>query len=129
MELISEYMAEAGRRQQTTEIVSKFYDRKLRLERRKGAPKILNRGSEYHVPFPLPCCTRYRTGFGLLITFVAILVALRDVNIDKNNDVQGLPNLIGGLSGKFVSSIAALLAATVHALIEKPNLNLKPKPK
>jgi hypothetical protein len=63
------------------------------------------------------------TGFGLLITFVAILVALRDVNIDQNNEVQGLPNLIGGLSGKFVSSIAALLAATVYALIEKPMLH------
>lgn len=80
-------------------------------------------------PFPCHAARDIVTGFGLLITFVAILVALRDVNIDKNNEVQGLPNLIGGLSGKFVSSIAALLAATVYALIEKPNLNLKPKPK
>jgi hypothetical protein len=64
------------------------------------------------------------TGFGLLITFVAILVALGDVTIDANNEVQGLHKLIGGLSGKFVSSIAALLAATIYALIEKPILHL-----
>jgi hypothetical protein len=77
---------------------------------------VINRGFFQAVPGIV-------TGFGLLITFIAILVALRDVNIDKNNEVQGLPNLIGGLSGKFVSSIAALLAATVYALIEKPILH------
>lgn len=59
------------------------------------------------------------TGAGLLITFLAILVALLDVRIEDNR-VQGIENLIQGLSGKFVSSIAALGAATVYLLMEKP---------
>ncbi len=61
------------------------------------------------------------TAIGLLMTFVAILVGLLDVNIDKaSSKVTGLENLIGGLSGKFISSVAALFAATVFMLIEKP---------
>jgi hypothetical protein len=63
------------------------------------------------------------TGFGLLVTFLAILVALMDVKISASNEVQGLSNLIGGLSGKFVSSIAALAAATIYSLFEKPLLH------
>jgi hypothetical protein len=59
------------------------------------------------------------TGTGLLFTFLAILVALLDVKLE-NNRVQGLELLIQGLSGKFVSSIAALLAATLFLLCEKP---------
>jgi hypothetical protein len=59
------------------------------------------------------------TGAGLLITFLAILVALLDVRIEDNR-VQGIENLIQGLSGKFISSIAALGAATVYLLLEKP---------
>jgi hypothetical protein len=60
------------------------------------------------------------TGIGLLVTFVAILVALRDVHIDHvTKVVSGMDLLIGGLSGKFVSSIAALLAATVFVLFQK----------
>jgi hypothetical protein len=35
-----EYMAEAARRQQTTETIAKLHDGKLRLERRNGSPKI-----------------------------------------------------------------------------------------
>lgn len=58
------------------------------------------------------------TGFGLLMTFVAILVGLWDVSI-VGNKVTGLDNLIGGLSGKFVSSVAALLAATSFLILEK----------
>lgn len=58
------------------------------------------------------------TGFGLLMTFVAILVGLWDVKI-INNKVNGLENLIGGLSGKFISSVAALFAATVFLILEK----------
>lgn len=58
------------------------------------------------------------TGIGLLMTFVAILVGLLDVNI-LDNKVHGLESLIGGLSGKFVSSVAALLSATVFLIIEK----------
>jgi DNA anti-recombination protein RmuC len=59
------------------------------------------------------------TGSGLLFTFLAILVALLDVRINENR-VQGLELLIQGLSGKFVSSIAALFAATIYLLFEKP---------
>lgn len=62
------------------------------------------------------------TGIGLLTTFLAILVALLDVKL-VNSQVQGLELLIQGLSGKFISSIAALLAATVYTLIEKPLLH------
>lgn len=60
------------------------------------------------------------TSVGLLFTFLAILVALLDVRIDtQTNQIAGLPLLIEGLSGKFVSSIAALLAATIFLLAEK----------
>jgi ABC-type transporter Mla subunit MlaD len=58
------------------------------------------------------------TGIGLLITFLAILVALLDVRV-VNDRVQGIELLIQGLSGKFVSSIAALLAATIFLVFEK----------
>ena len=58
------------------------------------------------------------TGFGLLMTFVAILVGLYEVRIIGNN-VTGLENLIGGLSGKFVSSVAALFSASAFMLLEK----------
>ncbi len=58
------------------------------------------------------------TGLGLLFTFVAILVALLDVRLVVKQ-VEGLDLLIKGLSGKFVSSIAALLAATVYLWFEK----------
>jgi hypothetical protein len=61
------------------------------------------------------------TGTGLLFTFLAILVALIDVRINaQTNQIEGLPLLIEGLSGKFVSSIAALFSATIFLLVEKP---------
>ena len=62
------------------------------------------------------------TGTGLMFTFLAILVALLDVRIE-NNQVTGLALLIEGLSGKFVSSIAALAAATIFILFEKQQLH------
>ena len=58
------------------------------------------------------------TGLGLLCTFVAILVALLDVRL-VDGQFQGLDNLISGLSGKFLSSIAALFAATAFLVIER----------
>jgi len=58
------------------------------------------------------------TGFGLLMTFSAILVGLFDVNI-VDNRVYGMENLIGGLSGKFVSSVTALFSATIFVILEK----------
>ena len=60
------------------------------------------------------------TGTGLLFTFLAILVALLDVRLGDDNQVKGMKLLIEGLSGKFVSSIAALASATVYVLCEKP---------
>jgi len=61
------------------------------------------------------------TGTGLLFTFLAILVALLDVRINpQTNQIEGLSLLIEGLSGKFVSSIAALFSATIFLLAEKP---------
>jgi hypothetical protein len=58
------------------------------------------------------------TGIGLLCTFVAILVALLDVRLVEGQ-FQGLDNLISGLSGKFLSSIAALFAATCFLAVEQ----------
>jgi hypothetical protein len=62
------------------------------------------------------------TGIGLLLTFLAILVGLLDVSI-IDNKVYGLENLIGGLSGKFISSIAALSASTAFLILEKSIFN------
>ena len=58
------------------------------------------------------------TGFGLLFTFIAILFALLDVKL-ANKQFTGLDKLVSGLSGKFLSSIAALLAATIFLFCEK----------
>lgn len=58
------------------------------------------------------------TGIGLLTTFLAILVALLDVRLVENR-VQGLELLIQGLSGKFITSVVALLCATVFIFFEK----------
>lgn len=58
------------------------------------------------------------TSLGLLCTFVAILVSLLDVRL-VNGQFQGLDTLLSGLSGKFLSSIAALCAATVFLVLER----------
>jgi len=58
------------------------------------------------------------TGVGLLATFLAILVALLDVRL-ANNRIQGLDLLIQGLSGKFLSSVAAIACATALVFFEK----------
>lgn len=58
------------------------------------------------------------TGVGLLLTFLAILIALLDVSV-KENQVLGLEGLVAGLSGKFVSSVVALLLATVFLACER----------
>lgn len=58
------------------------------------------------------------TGAGLLFTFLAILVALLDVRSEQSR-VLGLELLIQGLSGKFLSSIAALSSATIYIFVEK----------
>ena len=53
----------------------------------------------------------------MLCTFLAILIALLDVTLE-NEQFQGLDMLISGLSGKFLSSIAALFVATLYLLCE-----------
>lgn len=61
------------------------------------------------------------TGLGLLFTFIAILFALLEVKLGgpTNKQFTGLDKLVSGLSGKFLSSIAALFAATVFLFCEK----------
>ena len=58
------------------------------------------------------------TGVGLLFTFFAILVALLNVDVVEGQ-VKGVDLLIRGLSAKFVSSVVALLCATIFVLVEK----------
>jgi len=61
------------------------------------------------------------TGAGLLFTFLAILVALLEVKFNEvTAQITGLDTLIQGLSGKFVSSIAALFSAILFLLFERP---------
>lgn len=62
------------------------------------------------------------TGLGLLLTFLAILIALLDVSV-KENQVLGLEGLVAGLSGKFVSSVVALLFASVFLMFERSLLH------
>jgi Mg2+ and Co2+ transporter CorA len=62
------------------------------------------------------------TGAGLTLTFVAILLALRGVHYDKasqDNPISGIDVLINGLSGKFLSSIVALILSILFTLCEK----------
>ncbi len=62
------------------------------------------------------------TGAGLTLTFVAILLSLYGVHYDKANTVDpisGIDELINGLSGKFLSSIVALLLSILFTLFEK----------
>ncbi|HUY28226.1 MAG TPA: methyl-accepting chemotaxis protein [Candidatus Binataceae bacterium] len=61
------------------------------------------------------------TGLGLLFTFVAILFALKELHFSET-EVKGVPDLVEGLAGKFVSSVAALFAASVFLFCEKLRL-------
>lgn len=58
------------------------------------------------------------TGIGLLITFLAILFALAGLSM-KGEQIEGMPQLLAGLSGKFVSSVAALFAASIFLPMER----------
>lgn len=58
------------------------------------------------------------TGIGLLFTFIAILIALLNVDV-VDGQVKGVDLLIRGLSAKFISSIVALTCATVFVIFEK----------
>ena len=62
------------------------------------------------------------TSLGLLATFVAILMALAGVTynaLDPVRPVSGIDQLINGLSGKFLSSIIALLLSVIFTFLEK----------
>jgi hypothetical protein len=62
------------------------------------------------------------TGAGLALTFVAILLALYGVHYEKSNTIEpisGIDILINGLSGKFTSSVVALLLSIVFTLYEQ----------
>ena len=62
------------------------------------------------------------TALGLLATFVAILMALAGVTYnaaDPMRPVSGIDQLINGLSGKFLSSIIALILSIVFTFFEK----------
>jgi hypothetical protein len=62
------------------------------------------------------------TALGLLATFVAILMALAGVTYNVNDPIRpvsGIDQLINGLSGKFLSSIIALVLSVVFTLFEK----------
>jgi hypothetical protein len=62
------------------------------------------------------------TGAGLTLTFIAILLALAGVHYDKSNTadpIVGIDVLINGLSGKFLSSITALLLSIWFTVWEK----------
>lgn len=62
------------------------------------------------------------TGVGLLLTFIAILYALKELHFTPDERIEGIKDLVTGLSGKFVSSVAALFAASLFLLFEKPLL-------
>jgi len=65
------------------------------------------------------------TGIGLTLTFVAILLGLLGVHYDKANTVEpisGIDSLINGLSGKFLSSIVALLLSIAFTFVERMRL-------
>jgi hypothetical protein len=62
------------------------------------------------------------TALGLLATFVAILLALAGVTYNVNDPIRpvsGIDQLINGLSGKFVSSIIALILSVIFTFCEK----------
>lgn len=62
------------------------------------------------------------TGSGLTLTFIAILTALYHVHYNEGNAVEpvsGMQDLINGLSGKFVSSIVALLLSILFTFLER----------
>jgi hypothetical protein len=62
------------------------------------------------------------TAFGLMLTFSALLLALIHVHYvetDAVKPITGMPQLINGLSGKFLSSITALVLSIVFTIAER----------
>lgn len=61
------------------------------------------------------------TGFGLLLTFVALLIGLSKLQLHTDgHTIVGIQGLINGLAGKFLTSIVGLLCANLFTFIEKP---------
>jgi hypothetical protein len=58
------------------------------------------------------------TGFGLLLTFVALCVGLSRLHADAAA-VTGVQGLINGLAGKFLTSIVALICANLFIVTER----------
>ena len=78
-------------------------------------------GQNFHAAF-FGAVPGILTGLGLTGTFIAILWALYGVHYDELNTlkpVTGMEGLINGLSGKFLSSIVALLLSIAFTLYEK----------
>ena len=78
-------------------------------------------GEQFHAAF-YSAFPGILTGLGLTITFVAILLALYGVHYDKANTadpITGIDTLINGLSGKFLSSIVALLCGIIFTFFER----------
>lgn len=59
------------------------------------------------------------TGFGLLLTFVALCVGLSRLHAE-GQDIAGIQGLINGLAGKFLTSIVGLVCANAFVLLERP---------
>ena len=59
------------------------------------------------------------TSIGLLLTFIAILIGLSHIKPDASGKLTGVEDLVYSLSGKFISSICALLLATLFTFLDK----------
>jgi hypothetical protein len=78
-------------------------------------------GSQFNVGF-YNAFPSLLTGVGLLLTFIAILMALYGVHYDESNSIRpvtGIAQLINGLSGKFLSSVVALSLAVMFTVVER----------
>ncbi|MGE0474155.1 MAG: hypothetical protein AB7P17_11030 [Nitrospirales bacterium] len=59
------------------------------------------------------------TGFGLLLTFLALLIGLGKLHAE-GSEIVGIQGLINGLAGKFLTSIVGLSLAQIFLFIERP---------
>jgi hypothetical protein len=78
-------------------------------------------GSIYHSSF-YQAIPGILTALGLLATFIAILQGLSGVTynpLDSVHPVSGIDALINGLSGKFLTSIVALIVSIIFTFVEK----------
>ena len=57
------------------------------------------------------------TGMGLMFTFLAILIGRSELHAN-GSEIDGIQELINGLSGKFVTSIVGLACANAFTLLE-----------